>query len=69
MKTEVREQLNHLRNEDLLSLARNPAADRRDDAILLLVECGSPYAGHEDIAVVYKRDIEQATQLLTRSCQ
>jgi hypothetical protein len=50
MKTEM-EQLQLLRNEDLLSLARNPAADRRNDAIRLLIERGSHYAGHEDIAV------------------
>ena len=43
-------ELNLLRNEDLLNLARNPAAHSRKHSIRLLVERGSHLAGHPDIA-------------------
>ena len=42
-------ELNLLRSEDLLSLARNPVATVRKEAIRLLVERGSQYAGHDDV--------------------
>jgi hypothetical protein len=44
------EELNLLRNDDLLNLARNPVANSRADAIRLLVERGSHLASHPDIA-------------------
>lgn len=51
------EELRSLRSEDLLSLARNPAAQVRREALWLLVERGSHHAGHPDVA-------EAATQLI-----
>lgn len=42
--------LTNLRDDDLLHLARNPAAEFRQLAILLLVERSSLLAQHEDIA-------------------
>jgi hypothetical protein len=44
------EELQLLRSDDLLNLARNPAANSRADAIRLLVERGSHLASHPDIA-------------------
>jgi hypothetical protein len=41
--------LTHFRDEELLGLARNPAAQARQDAIRLLVERGSQLATHPDI--------------------
>jgi hypothetical protein len=43
-------ELNLLRNEDLLSLARNSVATVRQQAIRVLIERGSPLAGHPDIS-------------------
>lgn len=51
------EELQLLRNEDLLSLARNPVATVKHDAIRLLVERGSPHAGHPDI-------VEEAARII-----
>lgn len=51
------DELHLLRSEDLLSLARNPAAKARHDAVRILVERGSPHAGHVDI-------IQEATDLV-----
>jgi hypothetical protein len=44
------EELQLLRNDDLLHLARNQSASCRADAIRLLVERGSALATHPDIA-------------------
>lgn len=44
------EELQLLRSDDLLNLARNPVANSRTAAIRLLVERGSPLASHPDIA-------------------
>ena len=43
------DELQLLRSEDLLNLARNPSAGCRKDAIRLLVERGSHYAIHPEI--------------------
>jgi hypothetical protein len=65
MKTEM-EQLQLLRNEELLSLARNPAANLRTDAIRLLIERGSSYVGHADIAAAAGHMIFREPALLKK---
>lgn len=45
----IQTDLNQFRDEELLALARNPAAHARHDAIKLLVERGSQLATHPDI--------------------
>lgn len=44
------EELQTLRSEDLLSLARNPSATVKRDALRLLIERASPHAAHPDVA-------------------
>jgi hypothetical protein len=44
------DELRLLPSDDLFNIARNVAAERRVDAIRILVERGSPYCGHQDIS-------------------
>lgn len=46
----ITDEMRHLRSDDLFGLARNPAAQQRQEAIRILVERGSPHCGHPDIA-------------------